>query len=154
MDRHESLDYWLALTQISGLGALSVFRAWRFLGTPKALFEAPVEALQSVGIKPKAARALSGFKDWHEVVRLRRQIADLGAEILALDDARYPESLARIADPPPVLFAKGRLETLQSAAIAVVGARQASDLGRHFAYRLGNQLANRGLCVVLSLIHI
>ena len=151
MARHEPLDYWLALTLVPGLGALGIARAWRGLGSAKAVFTAPAVTLLTFGVRSAAAEAVSAFADWSEVAAIRQRIGDIGGEIISLDDPRYPENLARIVDPPPVLFLKGSAEHLQSPAIAVVGARQASELGRRFAFSLSSRLAARGLAVISGL---
>ncbi len=151
MARHEPLDYWLALTMVPGLGALGIARAWRGLGSAEAVFTAPAETLVAFGIRSAAAKAVSAFSDWSEVAEIRQRVGDIGGEIISLADPRYPENLARIVDPPPILFLKGLAEHLQLPAIAVVGARQASELGRRFAFSLGSRLAARGLAVISGL---
>ncbi|HDS16864.1 MAG TPA: DNA-protecting protein DprA [Proteobacteria bacterium] len=151
MVRHESLDYWLALTLVPGLGALGIARAWRGLGSAAAIIQAPESILQNYGIRPAAACAMASFSDWRRVAAIRSQVAGLGGEIIALDDPRYPEPLARIVDPPSVLYLKGSVACLSLPGIAVVGARQASALGRHFAFSLSSRLASQGLAVVSGL---
>ncbi len=151
MVRHEPLDYWLALTLVPGLGALGIARAWRGLGSAEAVFKVPATTLLSFGIRSAAAKAVSAFSDWSQVATLRRQVCDIGGEIISLEDPRYPENLALIADPPSVLFIKGSVEHLQLPAISVVGARRASELGRRFAYSLGSRLAGQGLAVISGL---
>ncbi|MEA1924201.1 MAG: DNA-processing protein DprA [Pseudomonadota bacterium] len=151
MIRHEPLDYWLALTLVPGLGALGIARAWRSLGSAEAIFTVPVATLVSFGIRSAAAIAVSVFSDWSEVAAIKQRVSDIGGEIISLDDPRYPENLALIVDPPPVLFFKGSLTCLRSPAIAVVGARRASELGRRFAFSLASRLVAQGLTVISGL---
>ena len=151
MARHEPLDYWLALTLVPGLGALGIARAWRGLGSAEAVFRAPAATLVSFGIRSAATAAVSAFTDWSQVADIRQRVCGIGGEIIPLDDPRYPENLAIIVDPPPVLFLKGSAEHLQIPAIAVVGARRASELGRRFAFSLGSRLATQGLAVTSGL---
>ena len=151
MARNEPLDYWLALTLVPGLGALGIARAWRSLGSAEAVFTVPAATLVSFGIRSAAARAVSAFSNWAQVELLKQRVGDIGGEIISLDDPRYPESLSLIIDPPPVLFLKGLVEPLQLPAIAVVGARRASELGRRFAFSLSTRLAAQGLTVISGL---
>ena len=151
MARHEPLDYWLALTLVPGLGALGIARAWRGLGSVEAVFAASAATLAAFGIRSAVAGAVSAFADWSQVAAIKQRTQDVGGEIISLDDPRYPENLARIVDPPPVLFLKGLAEHLHSPAIAVVGARQASELGRRFAFSLSSRLAAQGLAVISGL---
>jgi DNA processing protein len=58
-----------------------------------------------------------------------REIAEkLGAKWLALERGLYPRLLAELEDAPPLLIAKGNLNLLDSQAVAIVGARNASPL--------------------------
>ncbi len=63
----------------------------------------------------------------------------------------YPPLLDAIPDPPPELHARGDTGLLSRVAVAVVGSRKASDLGRAMAEQLGARLAERGVVVVSGL---
>jgi len=65
-------------------------------------------------------------------------------------DAGFPELLAAIHDPPPVLYLRGAGddEILSRPSVAVVGARACSSYGRSVARSLGRELAAAGLVVV------
>lgn len=63
----------------------------------------------------------------------------------------YPARLGSIPDPPLLLYYRGNLEVLNRPAIAIVGARRASDFGLQFAQRLASDLAGRGALIVSGL---
>jgi DNA processing protein len=76
----------------------------------------------------------------------------LGLTILSIFDPAYPARLARIADPPIVLWSRGTTpEPEDDGLVAVVGAREATGAGRVMAERLGRELAQAGLGVVSGL---
>lgn len=80
-----------------------------------------------------------------------RRAAAAGVELVALGDG-YPVWLARTADPPPVLWVRGRLDPAEGErSVAVVGSRAASPEGRALARALGRELAAAGLTVVSGL---
>lgn len=60
----------------------------------------------------------------------------------------YPPLLLAISDPPEQLHCAGDADLLDRTAVAVVGSRKASELGRTMAERLGAALAGRGIVVV------
>ena len=62
---------------------------------------------------------------------------------IPLGDTRYPAALAAIHDPPPVLWTKGRAESLRGPMVAIVGSRAASPYALEVARRLGADLARR-----------
>lgn len=66
-------------------------------------------------------------------------------QILTWQDALYPKRLKSIADPPVVLYYKGRMPEVDALpAVAVVGTRDASAYGLSAAKRLGYQIAACG----------
>ncbi len=72
-------------------------------------------------------------------------------EILLWSDEGYPEKLGHLVDPPPVLFARGRLELLGRPSVTIVGSRRSTVYGRRSAEALAAQMAIRGITVVSGL---
>ncbi len=81
-------------------------------------------------------------------------IADGAADgvtlVTVLDDA-YPTNLRLVYNRPPFLFVRGELQSEDERAIAIVGTRQASPLGREQAARLARELAGNGVTVLSGL---
>ena len=80
-----------------------------------------------------------------------KQGRTLGATLLLHGEADYPRALMEIADAPPILWAKGDISLLNTPAIGMVGARNASSLGVRMARRLGLGLSEAGFTVVSGL---
>ena len=78
-------------------------------------------------------------------------VARFGAMPLFWGDGGYPRLLAATEDAPPVLFAKGALHLLDRPTLAIVGARNASSIGRQLAERLAREIAARGVVIVSGL---
>ncbi|MDF2232352.1 DNA-processing protein DprA [Albimonas sp. CAU 1670] len=74
-----------------------------------------------------------------------------GARLLVWDRPGYPEALARIPDPPPVLWVRGDPAALMRPAVAIVGARNASAVGLRVARLLAAELGRKGLWTVSGL---
>ena len=72
-------------------------------------------------------------------------------KVVTPENDAYPALLSEIYDPPSVLFVKGTLPKELPLPIAMVGARSCTDYGREVAELLGEQLAERGACVVTGL---
>ncbi|WP_332655003.1 DNA-processing protein DprA [Brevundimonas sp.] len=75
----------------------------------------------------------------------------LGARLIVQGDADYPEMLAAVDPPPPVLWALGAFALTARPCIAVVGARIASAGGQRIARGLSQQLGEAGHVVVSGL---
>lgn len=96
-------------------------------------------ALQSADLRAKIDAAL----DWEQ--------QHTAHHLIGLDHPCYPPLLLDTANPPPVLYAKGRLSALCQPAIAIVGSRKASHQAISHTRKLAAQLANRGMAIVSGL---
>jgi DNA processing protein len=74
-----------------------------------------------------------------------------GIDALPWGARDYPRLLARIDDPPPLLWVRGAAPLLSLPAVAVVGSRAASSYGLDVAYDFGAGLAETGVIVVSGL---
>ena len=75
-------------------------------------------------------------------------MAECGAVAVTIGDPRYPQPLREIFDPPILLFARGRVELLQTICLGVVGTRRPTPYGLAVAERLSGDLAHAGLTIV------
>lgn len=74
-----------------------------------------------------------------------------GAVPIIHGSTAYPPALAEIPDAPPLLYAIGRTALLNIDAVGIVGARNASAVGRRFARELADDIGRRGIVVVSGL---
>ncbi len=78
-------------------------------------------------------------------------LSAFGGRFIALGEDGYPPLLRHISDAPALICAKGRIELLNSDCIAMVGARNASAIGRKFARQVASDLGAGGCTVVSGL---
>jgi DNA processing protein len=74
-----------------------------------------------------------------------------GFQVLPLSDRAYPENLRVIENRPPLLFVAGSLTPADRRAVAVIGTRQPTDVGRELARSTAEALARAGFTVVAGL---
>ncbi len=150
-DDDELIDT-LRLVLIDGVGPQTRQSLLRRFGSPRAVLAAgPGELREVEGVGPKLTGkilAAGGAVDVEEELALCRQH---GIDILIESDPRYPRLLREIADPPGVLFVRGRLEARDALAVGIVGTRHATHYGLRQAERLAGSLARAGLTVVSGL---
>jgi DNA processing protein len=145
LSQGEKID-WLQLCRTGGVGPQSFFKLLRRFGSAR-------KALEEL---PRLAREAGGEERWRRCRRDEAEaeyaaIVEFGCALLAQGEPGYPQRLAEIADPPPLLLVRGEVELLDRPALAVVGARNASANGRMFAHNLASELADAGLLVVSGL---
>jgi DNA processing protein len=143
--------HWLALKLSPGLGTRLAARLAGVFGDPRAVFQASPSDLEQHGVPPLVARMLSSSPAYEEAQRELERSRKFGCEIVVYSDARYPEILRQIFDPPVLLYCRGNLELLSAPAIAMVGARKPTPYGLAVAERLAADLASRGLVIVSGL---
>ena len=138
----EELRALLHLRALPGLGDVRIGRLLDRYGSALAALEAPPEMLGAAA-EVRGSRRVLGH-----VERSLETIERLGLHVLLEEDAWYPPGARELHDPPPILFARGRLELLVRPAIAVVGARRHTEYGARIAAMLAGELADAGFAVV------
>lgn len=68
-------------------------------------------------------------KLWDQGQELCRELVQMGVSIIHAGEARFPESLHRLADAPQWIFVQGDWSILHQPSVAVVGTRQPSPDG-------------------------
>jgi DNA processing protein len=142
-------DAWLALGLIPEVGAATFHRLVQGLGSAEAVLRAKAGALEQVpGISQQVARAIASFP-WQDALdRELRVIETRGLGLIRFGDEGYPELLAAIHSPPPILYVRGTIEPEDRVAVAIVGSRQASQYGSAMAEQISGELAERGVTIV------
>ncbi|HXC55502.1 MAG TPA: DNA-processing protein DprA [Rhizomicrobium sp.] len=136
---------WLRLARTQNVGPVTFAQLIaRFGSAGAALKEVPRLARRGGG---DALRMPSDDDAAREIAGL----AKLGGRILASCEAEYPHGLKAAEPTPPILSVLGHATLLGREMIAVVGARNASALGRRLANTLARDLAGAGLVVVSGL---
>jgi len=137
---------WLALALVAPLAPRSAFALVERFGSPAAVLSAGEGELLAAGLSSTLVTAVREVRPERELQALARA----GAHVITWVDADYPVRLRQIADPPLALVVRGTLPA-EEPAVAVVGARRASEYGRRMAEELARGLAQAGVTVVSGL---
>jgi DNA processing protein len=121
-------------------------------GSPEQVLAAPAAEIASVArIGPKLLASFSEAATSRVAEETLALCRANGVSLLVEGRDGYPGLLSRIADPPGVLFVRGRFEPCDALAVAVVGARNASPYGKRVAWQLAGGLARAGYTVISGL---
>lgn len=149
---HE-LAQWIRLDQTPGVGPETARKLLKAFGIPDDIFSTGFSALQTV-VSERVAHALIAPPSDETKALIDKTIAwagQPGNRVLTLADADYPQALLDIADPPLILYAKGRLELLSRPSLAVVGSRNATTQGIVNAEKFSETLSQAGLTIISGL---
>lgn len=146
------VKYWIWLSCVENVRPLAKYRLVEALGGPERVLFAEEEEIAAVeGILPSEVKFLCD-KSMERTTKVLSDCQEKGIEILTLQDAKYPERLRNIPDPPVVLYILGRMPAVdESLMIAVIGTRKASPYGIKMARKLGGEIAAGGGIVVSGL---
>ncbi len=137
---------WLRLYRSENVGPATVRQLIENFGNAADAIEAAPE-LSRRGGRKRAIRIAGIAETEDEIAALER----LGGRVIALCEPDYPEALAAIHDPPPVLSVLGDAARLSRPSVAVVGARNASAAGRKIARKMAAGICRDGFEVVSGL---
>lgn len=140
--------HWIALRMVPGLGTRRAGQLLERFRTPHAIFRASASELEDAGLNGALARSVSSGCSFEDAAGQQNRMKAAGARLVTLSAAAYPELLRGIFDPPPLLFARGKVELLQSICLGLVGTRRPSAYGIAAAERLSGDLARAGLTIV------
>src|SRR5450432_687986 len=142
---------WLALTLTEGLGPTRSKRLVEHFGGVAGIFRASLTELEAAGLRAASAQSIFTGKSLDLADQEMVKASDSKADIVALDDPRYPRRLKEIYDPPLVLYLRGSMELLSLPGVAVVGTRHPTPYGVGMAERLACDLSNQGLTIISGL---
>ena len=142
---------WVALALTPGLGARMAGKLLRLFGSPEAVFNASLTALEGQRLPAAVAQAIHSRQPMSAAAKELAQAQQAGYRLVTWDEPAYPHLLREIYDPPPLLYVRGNTELLNRHGISMVGARRPTPYGNQMAERLGRDLAARGLVIVSGL---
>jgi DNA processing protein len=148
--KKESVRDWLALSLWDNLGPsgqeclrTSVPEPWRAL-TDKKLLNIVFSKKKNPGTP-----SVNNLRKQADILIALAEKNTFG--FITTLDSQYPELLANISAPPPVLYFIGNATLLNKPAIAVVGSRRPTRYGKDVAAYFSETLAEKGFVIVSGL---
>ena len=137
---------WLRLFRSENVGPATFLRLIdHFDNAADAIDAAP--DLSRRGGRKRAIR-IAGLAQTEDEIEALNAI---GGRMIAICEPDYPEALAAIHDPPPVLSVLGNAARLSRPSVAIVGARNASAAGRKIARQFAFGICRDGFEVISGL---
>lgn len=150
----EEQAFWVAWSQIDGVGSISIERLHKHFGTLAAAWSATKEQLLQVeGLGWKTVEAIVNQKSRQEPEKLFRQHQEQNPNFWTPNQKDiYPRLLLETASPPPVLYYRGQVVISENQGIVpligMVGTRHPSEYGKRWTRNISTALAKSGFTVV------
>ena len=138
---------WLALDLVPGLGGEGIRKLLARFGVPSEILRQSTAQLSEI-VSPTVARAIVVPPSPEKLDACLKWLQVECNHLLTLADDDYPSQLLEIADPPPLLYLKGRRELLRKPGLAVVGSRNATPSGLQNAEAFARSLSEAGFTII------
>ncbi len=156
MMERETLIEWIALAGALGPRSKRLKPLLRAFHSPAGVFAAGEQALLEVVPdmgKGMVATLLRGG-DQNEAERILRYCEREGVTVLTPVHKTYPACLFNIAEPPAVLYCRGKLPFPEGVPyVGMVGTRDMDEYGERVTYKLSFEIAAAGAVVVSGMAH-
>ncbi len=145
--------YWLAWSQIKGIGATLLNRIYQHFGNLSVAWVAPDSELGQIeGFGSKLIAQIQEARSQIKPEKLLTQHLQDNPQFWTPADPEYPRLLLEIPSPPPVLYYRGKfnLEGNLSVtpAIAIVGTRYPTKYAKDWTKRISKFLTQQGFIIV------
>ncbi len=141
---------WIGFNLVSGVGPVRTERLIDLFGSLADAWRAQPGRLRQV-LDEGTVERLVEVRNQGEVDRTIERMIETGISAITLLDDDYPELLAEIPAPPPLLYVKGDLLRDDRQAVAIVGTRRMTAYGRDLTASIAAGLARAGVTVVSGL---
>ncbi|MBX3326677.1 MAG: DNA-processing protein DprA [Nitrospira sp.] len=148
------LTAWLSLHAIDGVGDRTLLKLIHAFGLPGAVLHAAGDELVAAGCSSELADAIRRGPPAEVRRQIDRQVAYAvrhKIQTLTFFDDDYPARLKAIPDPPPLVYVSGALSPQDAVAVAIVGGRRATPVGRVITEEIAKDLAECGVTIVSGL---
>jgi DNA processing protein len=148
--------YWLAWSQISGVGAVTLQRLRERFSSLETAWKASPSELQTVaGIGKKNLQQILEQRSRLTPEKILAEHEANHPAFLTPADANYPRLLLETPTPPATLYYRGNLNATEMQGthplISIVGTRSPSDYGRKWTKKLTTALVKHGYTIVSGL---
>lgn len=149
------LFYWIAISQIKGIGPQGVRKILEKVTHPKAFFEQSEKTLKAdFGIsQPKMLNEIFSKKSFEIAEKQILFVEKHKLKLLHFQDKNYPKRLTHCPDAPIVLYQKGDLDLNKAKVISIVGTRKATDYGKKWCKSIIEQLKSYNALIVSGLAY-
>ncbi len=143
------LRYYIWLSRLGRIPLEKRKRLLEIMGDAQKLHAASESELAKALPLKDAERRAFADKSLHEAESIIADCRKVKADIITIDDKRYPDRLRNIFDPPLVLYVRGTLPNIDdSPAFAIVGQRKATAGGIIGTKKIAYELSRHGMIIV------
>ncbi|GAB4527307.1 MAG: DNA-processing protein DprA [Pleurocapsa sp.] len=145
--------YWLAWSQLSGIGSISLKRIYQHFGCLQAAWNAPVADFNQIeGLNSKAIASIAQGRSPINPEKLLQDHLSQNPLFWTPQDPEYPRLLQEIPSPPALLYYRGQVQLKENQGITplvgIVGTRNPTEYGKRWTKKITTALVKHGFGIV------
>lgn len=149
----EERAYWLAWSQISGIGPILLKRIEQHFGSLSVAWRSPLKAFLEVeGIGKKMLSVIADQRSQLNPELILEQYLEKNPHFWTPGDSNYPHLLLEIPSSPIALNYQGQVQLSENQGIkpmvGIVGTRYPTEYGRRWTRKISSILAQHGFTIV------
>lgn len=153
METEQERAYWLAWSQIKGIGAVSLKKIYQHFGSLQTAWSAEAIAFAEIeGLNSKALQAIAKSRPTNRPAELITQHLRQNPHFWTPHEDIYPRLLAEIPSPPALLYYQGQVNPEENYGsqplIGIVGTRNPTEYGKRWAKKITQALVAHGFGIV------
>lgn len=139
----------IALHHVNGVGWHTIQKCYQAGWKPgKSFTKAIIKRLEEMSVSAKVLQRMVQSQSLDAIHQLKRELKSQNIGTITMLDEDYPLLLKEIAQPPWVLYFRGRIELLQKPILAVIGSRRPSPYGQKTTRQLVPDLVAAGYVII------
>lgn len=147
----DELKYYVAFSNIAGIGRVRISQLREYFGSLQSAWKAPPGTLKQAGLDSRSVSALMTERPVISPDAEMEKLERYRVRALIYEDPLYPARLKEIYDYPPVLYVRGSLPAEEEPGLAIVGTRRPTVYGRQVTEEIVTDLARSGISIVSGL---
>ncbi|MBK2296331.1 DNA-protecting protein DprA [Francisella philomiragia] len=117
------------------------------------IIDNPNKYTKSLSLRSESIEYLNDRKYLSYLDKLYNWLENSHNKLITYTDQAYPESLKHISNPPFVLYCTGNIKLLETAQLAIVGARKNSTYGKNATCKLCKELKGSNITITSGLAY-
>ena len=152
---NEELLYLMAFKKIGNVGDKTLDKLYKKFGSFKSAWHADNENIRELRLQKKISASLLERKKQINIDDVENEIESILSQGIKMcskfDEDTSLKQVYELKDAPSIVYVKGDITRVNENAIAVVGTREPSDMGRDVARNTAQKLAGTGYTIVSGL---
>ena len=143
--------YWIAFSSIEEIDSTFILQLYDYFGDIETAYNcSDLSGIEGLNIRH--AQKFLSLRDKTDPDKVSQYVEDRGIKVITFEDAKYPNMLKNISDPPAVIYYYGDLSVCNlERTLAIVGSRRATSYAKDALKKIIDGFSGTDMCIVSGL---